>query len=330
MKLLTNLSLINREQWEELVNRSSVATVFQTPAICDFYASGDSACLRVVGVEENDTLKGVAVCTILSEGGGLKKRLTSRAVINGGPLLADDISSEALTRLLQLIVSEVAGDCVYVETRNYNDYSCWKNVFEACGFDYDPHYNFHIDTSDKEVERRFDKSRRKRIRKALESGATISDDLIHLPAFYEILSDLYRTKVRKPLPAFKVFSQLAETPMAKYFFVLNPEGKTIGGQLMLTLDQRVAYAWYCCGLDQEYRDLHPSIMANYAAIRYAADNGFQRFDMMGAGKPGDKYGVREFKAQFGGDLVEHGRFLHVNCRIVYSLGKLYVNLKSKS
>ena len=330
MKLLTNISLLNRRQWEELVNRSSVANIFQTPAMCDFYASGDSGRLRVVGVEENDTLKGVVACMIFSEGSGLKKRLTSRAVINGGPLLADDISSEALTRLLQFIASEVARDCVYVETRNYNDYSRWKKVFETCGFDYEPHYNFHIDTSEKEVEKRFDKSRRKRIRKALESGATISEDLIHLPAFYEILSDLYHTKVRKPLPAFKVFQQLTDTPMAKCFFVLDPEGKTIGGQLMLTLDHRVAYAWYCCGLDQEYRDLHPSIMANYAAIRYAANQGFGRFDMMGAGKPGDKYGVREFKAQFGGELVEHGRFLHVNRRLVYSLGKLYVNLKSKS
>lgn len=329
MRLLSDISLINRQQWEELAERSSVANIFQTPTMCDFYASSDSGSLRVVGVEENDTLKGVVICTIHSEGRGLKKRFTTRAIINGGPLLADDISPEALTRLLQFIASEGARNCVYVETRNYNDYSRWRNVFEACGFSYQPHYNFHIDTAEKEVEKRFDKSRRKRIRKAQESGATISGDLIHLPAFYEILSDLYRTKVRKPLPSFKVFQQLADTPMAKYFFVMDPEGKTIGGQLMLMLDHRVAYAWYCCGLDQEYRDLHPSIMANYAAIRYAADHGFERFDMMGAGKPGEKYGVRDFKAQFGGALVEHGRYLYKNKPLVYGLGQMIVKFMTR-
>jgi lipid II:glycine glycyltransferase (peptidoglycan interpeptide bridge formation enzyme) len=62
-------------------------------------------------------------------------------------------------------------------------------------------------------------------------------------------------------------------------------------------------------------------MANYAAIRYAADNGFDRYDMMGAGSPKEDYGVRDFKAQFGGTLVEHGRFLHINNQIIYYLGK---------
>ena len=42
--------------------------------------------------------------------------------------------------------------------------------------------------------------------------------------------------------------------------------------------------------------------------------------MMGAGKPGEDYGVRDFKAQFGGNLVEHGRFLHVCRPVVYWLG----------
>lgn len=329
MRLLSDISLIDRQQWEALADRSPVASVFQTPAFFDFYSQLGLYETSVVGMEENGVLTGVVVSLLQAEGKGLKKKLSTRAIVNGGPLLDANISDEALRLLLDAVVLDLKRHCVYIETRNLNDYSRWKNVFETCGFDYDPHYNFHIDTSEKEVEKRFDKSRRKRIRKAQEGGAAISGDLVHLPAFYEILSELYRTKVHKPLPAFKVFRQLAETPMAKYFFVVNPDGKTIGGQLILMLDHRVAYAWYCCGLDQEYRDLHPSIMANYAAIRYASDQGFKRFDMMGAGKPGDQYGVREFKAQFGGELVEHGRFLRVNRRLVYFLGRLYVNLKSK-
>ena len=70
-------------------------------------------------------------------------------------------------------------------------------------------------------------------------------------------------------------------------------------------------------------------MANYAAIRHAADNGFVRYDMMGGGSPGEDYGVRDFKAQFGGTLVEHGRFLYVCRPIIYKLGKAVINLISK-
>lgn len=330
MKLLTDISLINRQQWESLSDRSPVASVFQTPAFYDFYSQLGLYEISVVGVEEQGALMGLAVCLLQAEGKGLKKRLTTRAIVNGGPLLDENISNEALQSLLDSVVSGLKHRCVYIETRNLNDYSRWRSVFEACGFNYQPHYNFHIDTSEKEVEKRFDKSRRKRIRQSMERGAELDEDASGLPSFYEILSDLYNNKVHKPLPPYCLFEELLKNDLAKYFFVKSPDGKVIGGQLILMLGSRVAYAWYCCGLDQEYRDLHPSIMANYAAIRYAADNGFQRFDMMGAGAPGDGgYGVRDFKAQFGGTLVEHGRFLFTCRPLVYKMGKMVISVFSK-
>ena len=218
-------------------------------------------------------------------------------------------------------VAELKQHCIYIETRNLNSYARWKQTFEICGFSYLPHYNYHIDVSESElVDKRIDKSRRRRIRRAKENGVSINCDCPDIKGFYDILSNLYRTKIHKPLPPFSLFEQLGKMPFAKYFIVKDTYGNTIGGQLILMLNQRVAYAWYCCGLDKEYHDLYPSIMANYAAIRYAAENGFERYDMMGAGKPDEDYGVRDFKAQFGGTLVEHGRFLHVCRPVVYWLG----------
>ena len=162
-----------------------------------------------------------------------------------------------------------------------------------------------------------------------ENGVTTSNDIANLPDFYNILSKLYHTKVHKPLPPYQLFERLSKEPFARYFFVHNDKGETIGGQLILMLDQRVAYAWYCCGLDKEYHDLYPSIMANYAAIRYATDNGFERYDMMGGGTPGEDYGVRDFKAQFGGALVEHGRFLQLCRPLIYKAGKMAIKILSK-
>ena len=52
--------------------------------------------------------------------------------------------------------------------------------------------------------------------------------------------------------------------------------------------------------------------------------------MMGAGSPGDGgYGVRDFKAKFGGELVEYGRFRYVANKPLYALGKWAVNLMKK-
>jgi lipid II:glycine glycyltransferase (peptidoglycan interpeptide bridge formation enzyme) len=47
---------------------------------------------------------------------------------------------------------------------------------------------------------------------------------------------------------------------------------------------------------------------------------------MGAGSPDQPYGVRDFKAEFGGELVEHGRFLCVRKPMLYAIGKMGVKL----
>ena len=51
-----------------------------------------------------------------------------------------------------------------------------------------------------------------------------------------------------------------------------------------------------------------------------------RFDMMGAGTPDNAYGVRDFKARFGGTEVEHGRFKHISRPLLYKLGEWGVKL----
>ena len=79
-----------------------------------------------------------------------------------------------------------------------------------------------------------------------------------------------------------------------------------------------------------YKSVYPSTVATYYGIQFAAENAFQRFDMMGAGAPGDGgYGVRDFKSKFGGELVEYGRFRFVADKLLYSLGKWGVKLMKK-
>ena len=134
MKLLTDLSSIDRSQWQMLVNQSPVASIFQTPEMCDFYSTLNLYKVKVIAVEENQILKGVVLCLLQQDGGPIKRHLTSRAIINGGPLLADDISDEALHTLLNATIQMLKKQCIYTETRNLNDYSRWRNIFEASGF----------------------------------------------------------------------------------------------------------------------------------------------------------------------------------------------------
>nr|HPN23204.1 peptidoglycan bridge formation glycyltransferase FemA/FemB family protein [Tenuifilaceae bacterium] len=74
------------------------------------------------------------------------------------------------------------------------------------------------------------------------------------------------------------------------------------------------------------KEQYPSVMATWAAIEYAYLNKIHFFDFMGAGQPDENYGVREFKARFGGNEVNYGRFINILNPFLYNLGKIGLNI----
>ena len=315
----------------------------------------------VLGIQHSDishqTLRGVCVGYVTKEKGWLRQYFTRRAIINGGPVFANDASSEEAELLMNAIRKQlVIGDWslvngpIYIETRNFNDYSQWKEAFEKAGFEYKKHLNFHIDCTDKaKMWERLSERRRRQVRKALTSEGVselgnegVSE--LEIREWYAILEKLYRTKVKTPLWPVEFFLEAYRQGVAKYLLVKH-EGKVIGGIMIVELtSERVnelenegvselenegsgcVYEWYICGMDTEYKDQCPSVMATWATMEYANQHGLARFDVMGAGEPGVPYGVRDFKAEFGGTLVEHGRFLSICKPALYRFGAWGVKL----
>jgi lipid II:glycine glycyltransferase (peptidoglycan interpeptide bridge formation enzyme) len=66
------------------------------------------------------------------------------------------------------------------------------------------------------------------------------------------------------------------------------------------------YYWYG-GMDRDYSRQHPNEYLRWSVIRRGKEEGYALFDFGGAGRPDQVYGVRDFKAKFGGDLVGYGR-----------------------
>lgn len=329
MNTLTLYSQIAPQQWDTLVRNSNVSSWFQTREAYFFFDSLSFIEPFVVAVAEGETLMGLTVGYIQEDGGMLKKRMSRRAIIIGGPLLSKNISEYQLSAMLTAVRQlPVVKKCIYIETRNLNDYSRWRETFEYCGFDYVPHYNFHQDTASMEIiNGKLSRTRKRHIHVGLRDGATLGEATTEteVDEFYGILSDLYRHKVKKPLPPREFFQRMLALPSAKILTV-NHQGHVIGGMAYIELAKRIGYEWYVCGMDDKYKTLYPSELATYAGLQYAATSGCPRFDFMGAGKPGVSYGVRDFKALFGGELVEHGRYLHLNKPLLYNLGKVAINI----
>ena len=238
---------------------------------------------------------------------------------------------EEVMSLLQRCSAGLRKRAIYIETRNFNDYSSWQPVFGKAGFEYEQHYDFIIDTASEElVELNMGKSRKRDVKTSLKAGAEIVDEptVKDIEYFYNVLSDLYKSKVKTPLFPLAFFTELHKAGFAK-FILVKYDNQIIGGTV-LVFDDNTVYEWFACGRDGEFKNIYPSTLATYSAIRFASDSGHNHFDMMGAGAPGDGgYGVREFKAKFGGQLVEYGRFTHICNWFLYTVGKTAVKLMKR-
>ena len=180
------------------------------------------------------------------------------------------------------------------------------------------------------VEQHLSESRKRYIRTTIREGATpiYNPTIEQVRAYYEILKHLYKTKVKTPLLDWEFFEKLYHVEHAHYILV-EYQRRIIGGTIVMELPNKTMYEWFECGLDGVGEHIYPSTYATYLGLAYAAEHACPKFDMMGAGKPDEPYGVRDFKAKFGGELVEHGRFLCVRKPLLYWIGKLGVKILKK-
>ena len=402
---------IDRGEWETLVRESATGTWFQSAEAYALFASLPELFEPfVVGIQKpspdpslkGGELQGICVGYVTKERSRLKQFFTGRAIIPGGPCLADDATDEEVTALMRAVsgknisnlgfqisnlskrVSEL-GRPIYIETRNFNDYSRWKGAFAEAGFAYKPHLNFHVDCRDKAMMwERLSDNRKRQIRRgffnlgfqisnfkfedcyldSLERSAQSRADLGFLISaslersakavqisdfklldeivteqdvreWYAILEKLYRTKVKTPLWPVEFFLAAHRQGVGQ-FILIRHEGKIIGGSMVVRKptpgpslkggemekagENGVVYEWYECGMNAEYKEQYPSVMATWAGMLYAHEQGCARYDMMGAGEPGVPYGVRDFKSEFGGQMVEHGRYLCICKPALYKIG----------
>lgn len=320
MAHILTYDLIDRQQWSELVRTSETGTWFQSPEAYDFFASLPELMEPFVyGVERAEKLCAVCVGYVTKEPNPIKQFFTRRAIIIGGVVVVANGAKEDVVILLNYVRKELKPKSIYIETRNFNDFSLWKEAFEAAGFVYKPHLNFHVDPATNNLS----DNRKRQLKK---SDAVVSERVseLEIREWYEVLSELYRTKVKTPLWPIDFFLEAYRQGIAKFLLVKH-EGRIIGGS-MVVADERTVYEWFECGLNAECKDQYPSVMATWGGIQLAHQSGCMRYDMMGAGEPGVPYGVRDFKAEFGGQMVEHGRFLCVCKPMLYRLGVCVVKI----
>jgi lipid II:glycine glycyltransferase (peptidoglycan interpeptide bridge formation enzyme) len=329
---------IDHRQWSDFVLYHPHGNFFQSPEVFALFKGTDNyEPLFFIVLDEAEKIKGILLAVIQKESPGIMGYFSSRTIIWGGPLiyLSDDkTEGTVLGMLLDELVRQVGSRTIYIQVRNLFDMSNYWDEFRKKGFTYNKHLNYIVETGNREeTENKISKAKMRQIRKSFKSGAKVIEpgNIEQVKAFYNILKSLYKTRVRRPLPHwsfFKTFFELGKSNLSGKYFLVEYRGSIIGGIMCPITAYRTIYEWYVAGLDSEYKHqgIYPSVLATWAPIDYALDNGLKYFDFMGAGKPGQDSGVREFKARFGGTLVEYGRFEKINNKSLFILGKLALKI----
>ncbi len=321
VEILLNDS-IPLSDWEELLLKNKHSTPFQSPEFYSLFNSVKNLSAHAIAVIDSGLINALAVVTIQKES-GIKGYFSRRAIIYGGPLI-NNHDPEMLEILLENISNLTKWQAIYIETRNFSDYKVYNDIFRRAGYKLIPSLNFQIDTTDFiRLSKSVSPSRLRQIKKAQKQNVKwkVAHHIDEVKEFYYILAELYKRKIRKPLFPFEFFENFFRSGLGKYLVVIYKD-KIIGGIMCPVIESRSIYEFYICGLDNEYKEQYPSVMATWAAIEYANQNNIPLFDFMGAGKPDEAYGVRDFKARFGGEQVGYGRFLKINSPILYKTGKL--------
>lgn len=299
--------------WREFVHNHPHGNIFHTPEMFQVFArtKGYQPALWAAKSDNGQVLALLlpVKITVLD---GLLRYFSSRSVAYGSVLcLQDHEGREALSRLLRKYNKKIGGSVVFTELRNLFDMSGLQDILSSQRYAYEGHLNYLINLSRplEEIWQDIRSNARRNIQKARKSGVVIeeAESLDELLGAYTLLHDVYK-RIQVPLPHSSLFEacfELLHPQNMMRILLAKVEGATIG-VLTLLLYKDLVYYWYT-GTIRSHASFRAGDLLVWHALEFGHRNGYRLFDFGGGGKPDEEYGVRDFKAKFGGELVNFGR-----------------------
>jgi len=330
MKLLRNEEL-EESKWLDLLEKGEFSSPFQTPEFYKFYNTVIGFSADVFALEFNDAYTAIVVVTVQKEQ-GIKGFFSKRGIVFGGPVLLSS-ETEKLEYLLREVNRFYKRKLIFLESRNNFDFSKINSHFENSNWSYEEHLNVQLDLADLSIDdvlSGMKYNRRREIKISYKEGAEarLAKNEEEVTEVYYMLKDLYKERVKKPLNPLSFFLEYYRNNLGKVFVVIH-DNNIIGGAFCIFKQNMSIYTMSYVGSRNYHKKIFPTHIAIMKIIEFGIENKLKMVDFMGAGKPNIPYGVRDFKLQFGGDLVEHGRYKIIYKPLLYKIGVLGVKILSK-
>ncbi len=195
------------------------------------------------------------------------------------------------------------------------------------GFVYQKYLNFLINVrrAPMEIFAGFGRRTRKNIRRGLREGKIVIEDVNErgqVDTCYDLICKSYRL-ARLPLVNRSFFKTAFDIlhPKGMVLFTLARVAQNPVAASVELLHKDIVYGWYG-GVDRSYSAYVPNELLMWHILKWGSEHGYRLYDWGGAGSPDEEYGVRDFKAKFGGELVCFGRNICVHSPVRLQLSKL--------
>jgi lipid II:glycine glycyltransferase (peptidoglycan interpeptide bridge formation enzyme) len=309
---------IDREKWEDFVSNHPEGNIFQTCKMADVYRSTKNyEPLSLAAVEpESGEILAVLQAVIIRDAPGFVGSISSRSIINNGPLFVEGKKGlEALEKLLNYYEKFLHNRAIYTQIRNLWDTENSKNTLDSLGYQYEPHLNYLIDLNrpSENIWGDIHKPRRKGINRAEKVGIEVRkiETRDEIKDCYKVIEETYKN-VRFPLADISLlesaYDKLSDEGLIDFYLAIL-EGEVVGSRVVLKY-KGLVHDWYA-GSKQEINYVNEAVVWHMLS-EYAGKE--KVFDFGGAGHPDKPYGVREFKKRFGGEEVNYGRYEKVHDR----------------
>ena len=254
--------------------------------------------------------------------------LSSRSVAYGGaPYEPGPVGQEGLLQLLETYKQKSRSGKLFTELRNVSNATDIQPLLRESDFTYEDHLNYLIDlncTPD-DILKNISKRTRKHILRGLRNGNLTVKFVENREQLMDCCNLIKKSYQQAQIPlAHKslfeaAFEILSPKGMVKYLLA-EVEGAPVATSIELVYKD-VIYGWYS-GMDRSYSSYTPNELIMWHILRWGAENDYRCYDFGGAGKPNEKYGVRDFKAKFNGQLVNYGRNTIVHAPLRMKLSKM--------
>ena len=325
--------------WDRFVERHEKGSIFHlSHMIRAFQAAKGHTVLPLAAVDGSGEIIALLVAVRVQTLPDPFGRIASRSILYAEPLCHDDpLSINALATLIFEHDRFMRHRVLFTEVRPLFAAGPERTALEQCGYQYSDYLNYLIDLTPplKALQTQMHKSVRRGIRKCEQRGyqAREVDTLAGIEQLYHFLELTYRN-AKVPLADRSLFEAA--------FAELHPRGMikliaTYDGDTPLAMDSLLtfkgrSYAWY--GGMVRLTGISPFDCLQWYEIAWAKQQGCALYDFGGAGWPNEPYGVREYKAKFGGELVNFGRYRKVNspwklalAERAYQFGRTFISPK---